>query len=59
MVEEQALCRIHRVGQERPVTTIRYLMRESFEEVRTPSSPLQAMHAPIDCGPLYLLIAAY
>ncbi|KAH6717695.1 P-loop containing nucleoside triphosphate hydrolase protein [Leptodontidium sp. MPI-SDFR-AT-0119] len=32
MVEEQALCRVHRVGQERNVTTIRYLMRDSFEE---------------------------
>jgi len=33
MVEEQALCRVHRVGQKRKVTTIRYLMRGSFEEV--------------------------
>jgi hypothetical protein len=33
MVEEQALCRVHRVGQQRNVTTIRYLMRGSFEEV--------------------------
>ena len=33
MIEEQALCRVHRVGQERNVTTIRYLMRDSFEEV--------------------------
>jgi hypothetical protein len=29
----QALCRVHRVGQTRPVTTIRYLMKNSFEEV--------------------------
>jgi hypothetical protein len=34
MIEEQALCRVHRVGQQRNVTTIRYLMRDSFEEVR-------------------------
>jgi hypothetical protein len=34
MIEEQALCRIHRVGQQRNVTTVRYLMRDSFEEVR-------------------------
>jgi SNF2 family DNA or RNA helicase len=34
MVEEQALCRVHRVGQKRDVTTIRYLMRGSFEEVK-------------------------
>lgn len=33
MVEEQALCRVHRVGQRREVTTIRYLIRDSFEEV--------------------------
>ncbi|TVY65597.1 DNA repair protein RAD5A, partial [Lachnellula suecica] len=32
MIEEQALCRVHRVGQTRNVTTIRYLMRNSFEE---------------------------
>ncbi|KAH9219297.1 SNF2 family N-terminal domain-containing protein [Leptodontidium sp. 2 PMI_412] len=32
MIEEQALCRVHRVGQKRSVTTIRYLMRGSFEE---------------------------
>jgi hypothetical protein len=33
MIEEQALCRVHRVGQKRSVTTIRYIMRKSFEEV--------------------------
>ena len=33
MIEEQALCRVHRVGQKRNVTTVRYLMRDSFEEV--------------------------
>jgi hypothetical protein len=33
MIEEQALSRVHRVGQKRNVTTIRYLMRDSFEEV--------------------------
>jgi hypothetical protein len=37
MVEEQALCRVHRVGQQREVTTVRYLMRDSLEEVRLPS----------------------
>lgn len=36
MVEEQALCRVHRVGQHREVTTIRYLMRDSLEEVIIP-----------------------
>jgi SWI/SNF-related matrix-associated actin-dependent regulator of chromatin subfamily A3 len=33
MIEEQALCRVHRVGQKREVTTVRYLIRGSFEEV--------------------------
>ena len=33
MMEEQALCRIHRMGQQRDVTTIRYRMKNSFEEV--------------------------
>lgn len=32
-VEEQALARIHRIGQQRPITTIRYVMRGSYEEV--------------------------
>jgi SNF2 family DNA or RNA helicase len=33
MMEEQALCRIHRLGQTKEVKTIRYRMRGSFEEV--------------------------
>lgn len=33
MMEEQALCRVHRMGQKREVTTIRYIMNNSFEEV--------------------------
>ncbi|KAF7898729.1 hypothetical protein EAF00_005175 [Botryotinia globosa] len=32
MIEEQALCRVHRISQKRNVTTIRYLMHDSFEE---------------------------
>ncbi|KAH7408180.1 SNF2 family N-terminal domain-containing protein [Phaeosphaeria sp. MPI-PUGE-AT-0046c] len=31
--EDQALARVHRLRQTRPVTTIRYLMKDSFEEV--------------------------
>jgi SNF2 family DNA or RNA helicase len=31
-VEEQALARIHRMGQTREATTIRYIMQDSFEE---------------------------
>lgn len=34
MIEEQALSRIHRLGQTRNVTMIRYRVRGSFEEVR-------------------------
>jgi hypothetical protein len=33
-VEEQALARIHRMGQKRPVTTVRLYVRDTFEEVR-------------------------
>ncbi|PQE05627.1 hypothetical protein CJF30_00007805 [Rutstroemia sp. NJR-2017a BBW] len=32
MMEEQALCRVHRMGQKKVVTTIRYRMKNSFEE---------------------------
>ena len=32
-VEEQAMARIHRIGQTRPVTAIRYIMEDSIEEV--------------------------
>ena len=32
MMEEQALCRIYRIGQKKEVTTIRYRIRGSFEE---------------------------
>ncbi|KAF7449421.1 HepA Superfamily II DNA-RNA helicase- SNF2 family [Pyrenophora tritici-repentis] len=31
-LEDQALARVHRLGQTRPVTTIRYVMEDSFEE---------------------------
>ncbi|EPS38669.1 hypothetical protein H072_7587 [Dactylellina haptotyla CBS 200.50] len=32
MLEEQALARVHRIGQTDPVTTIRYIMQNSYEE---------------------------
>ena len=32
MSESQALDRVHRLGQEEPVVTTRYVMRRSFEE---------------------------
>ncbi|PSN67187.1 hypothetical protein BS50DRAFT_573926 [Corynespora cassiicola Philippines] len=31
-IEEQALARIHRIGQKREVTTVRFYIRDSFEE---------------------------
>jgi SWI/SNF-related matrix-associated actin-dependent regulator of chromatin subfamily A3 len=32
MIEDQALDRIHRLGQTKDVTTVRYIIRGSFEE---------------------------
>lgn len=32
MMEEQALCRVHRMGQTKNVTMIRYRIKDSFEE---------------------------
>lgn len=32
-IEEQALSRIHRIGQTRPVTTVRFIMDNSIEQV--------------------------
>lgn len=34
MIEEQALNRVHRIGQDRDVVTVRYIVRNSIEEVR-------------------------
>ena len=34
MAEEQALDRVHRMGQTRPVTITRYLVKDSIEEVK-------------------------
>lgn len=33
MAEEQALSRIHRMGQTKAVKTVRYIMQDSIEEV--------------------------
>jgi hypothetical protein len=42
-VEEQAFARLHRMGQTREVTTIRFVMNESFEQVRLPSSKTETV----------------
>ena len=34
-IEDQALARVHRMGQQRPVVAIRYMMKDSIEEVST------------------------
>lgn len=36
MVEQQALDRLHRIGQKKEVTTTRYIIRNSIEEVGIP-----------------------
>jgi hypothetical protein len=41
--EEQALDRIHRIGQTQPVETYRYIMKDSMDEVSTPSTPIMNM----------------
>ena len=33
MIEEQALDRVYRIGQTKHVTTVRYIVKDSFEEV--------------------------
>jgi SWI/SNF-related matrix-associated actin-dependent regulator of chromatin subfamily A3 len=38
MVEEQAAARVHRIGQERDVSIIRYIVKDSIEEVGTPQT---------------------
>ena len=40
MAEEQALDRVHRIGQTQPVLATRYVVSESVEEVRIPRTPL-------------------
>ena len=35
MVEDQALDRVYRIGQTKPVTTVRYIVKGTLEEVRS------------------------
>lgn len=41
MAEEQALDRVHRIGQTQPVIATRYIVNESVEEVRIPRTSLR------------------
>lgn len=34
MIEDQALDRVHRIGQTKEVTTVRYIVNKTLEEVR-------------------------
>jgi len=43
-MEDQALARIHRMGQTREVTTVRFFVRNSFEEASAPRTTF-AMNA--------------
>lgn len=37
-MEHQAMARVHRIGQTKSVVTMRYVMRDSIEEVSTPET---------------------
>ena len=39
MVEDQALDRVHRIGQTKEVTTVRYIVKNTLEEVRSHKDP--------------------
>ena len=47
-IEEQALARIHRIGQTREVTTIRFFINNSFEErvIETQESKKKSCQRP-------------
>jgi SNF2 family DNA or RNA helicase len=34
MIENQALDRVYRIGQSKPVTTVRYIVENTIEQVR-------------------------
>jgi hypothetical protein len=44
MVEEQALNRVHRIGQDRDVVVYRYIVNNSIEEVRPWSHLVRLKH---------------
>jgi hypothetical protein len=48
-LEEQALGRIYRIGQDKEVTTVRFFIRDSFEEV--PGSSFYSFSAELSRNP--------
>lgn len=46
MVEQQALDRLHRIGQKKEVTTTRYIIKNSIEEVGIPFNNDIQFHRP-------------
>ena len=49
MLEEQALDRVHRIGQTKPVITIRYIIKDSFEEVSMVSTSVSRLTGADKC----------
>jgi SNF2 family DNA or RNA helicase len=50
-LEDQALARIHRMGQKQEVTTVRFCVRDTFEEVIHPTPVcLDIANADIPCA---------
>ncbi|KAF1951046.1 hypothetical protein CC80DRAFT_425457 [Byssothecium circinans] len=47
-LEDQALARAHRLGQTQPVTTLRYVMRNSIEEVTSITVGRKTPHAEMN-----------
>lgn len=43
-MEDQALARIHRIGQTKPVITVRFIVRDSFEQVSVETAYTCAPH---------------
>ena len=55
MAEEQALDRVHRIGQTQPVVATRYIVSESVEEVRIPYTSLTNLPLLITSSEQYVV----